>query len=438
MEGKLLLRAPTGMPACVTWALAGNVALRAGQWLTLMLLAWAGGGRAVGDYGFASAICTPVVMLMGLQLSLVVSTTLSNEIPFATYLRLRTLMAVATPLVTVLLSLCLGKQADFVAVVFMLTVARSVDALADLMHGRIRREDRMDLVAQLQILRAVSSTAVFTYSYFITCSLFNSILVTAGVSLLILFIFDIPLARFVDPPVCNAEPVSGLTNTLALLKKALPLGASAMVISLYAYAPLFLIEKCEGRAAVGIVVAVASLPMAVETIVRSGLQATISRLTQFYSRGDEVSFWTLHRWTIQSVAILAILATGLTGFFGDEIVRQIFPSEFARYPYLLFFATAAASLGFLGNSTPSLLAVGNYGLYLRLWLGGLLVLIVACATLTPLLGVYGALYSQIIANAVRIAATYIWLGPSISVAFSRRTRLDTAASLAPTARHRVA
>ncbi len=414
----------------VLWALLGNAALRGGQWVILLAVAWLGSPTAVGDYGLVSAISSPLAVLLGLQLGLTLSADRTKETPFVVYWRVRLFGACASCLLTVGVVALLSQSASMIWLALAFSLARIFEQLAELMHGRLRRADRLDLLSQLQMVRAATLAICFILTYALSSSLIASLIALSVASCACVALIEAPVSRGVDRhDACQDESHVSSRIMLALVAKSLPLGLSALVISLFGYMPLFFVEAFSGRDTLGVLVAVLSLTVVADTVVRSGLQATIPRLAECFAQGDEASFWRVHWKAVAAVTVFAAVSCAVTAIVGDQLVLLVFPADFGHYPGLLSWLMVATSLGYLANATPSLIAAGCYRLYLLLWLTGLLTLVVALAALVPAGGAYGSAYAIAIANLVRCLATYLLIGPRISKAFAAKREVTAQSPL---------
>ena len=92
------------LPFNISWAFAGRFAHAMHQWMLTVVLAWAGTAADVGLYGIAMAVVAPLFMFSALQLRDLAATERPGTIPFARYVQLRAVTALATFAVVLLVA----------------------------------------------------------------------------------------------------------------------------------------------------------------------------------------------------------------------------------------------------------------------------------------------------------------------------------------------
>ena len=130
-----------------SWTFVGNGVYQACQWGMLVVLAKLTSPEAVGQFALGLAVCAPVVMLTNLQLRAVQATDARGEYEFADYLGLRLLMTGLA--LAVIAGVALVAYSSVTTLVILAVgLAKSFEALSDVLYGLLQQRERMDRIAK--------------------------------------------------------------------------------------------------------------------------------------------------------------------------------------------------------------------------------------------------------------------------------------------------
>ncbi|MFV1965101.1 MAG: lipopolysaccharide biosynthesis protein [Pirellulaceae bacterium] len=394
---------PATFGRSATWAFAGNAGYRIAQWAMLAALAKWATAETVGQFGLALAVCNPVMMMAYLQLGSVMASDATRSVTFQTYFALRATTATVAVLTICCATLLIAPLHSAWPVILVMAIAKYVEAQSDIYQGVLKQADRMDVWAVLQLARAAFSFVLFVSLFFWTRSLVAAISGLAGTWVVLLVVLDRPVAnRYGIPAVMRTDGHADTIRRMRELSLAtLPLGLISLLIALYAYFPQYLVEASRGVRDLGLFVVVASVPLVLETVVRSAGQAALPRLGKAYHAGDQERFWQLYRQTFLCFLSLGLIGLGLVWLFGRHVLTIAFAPEFAAYSDLLLWLMAGAAISFLTSYGPVFLAFRRYNVFLLLWLIALAILVLFAFLLIPPYGVYGAAAAIVVANTAR-------------------------------------
>ena len=407
------------------WSVIGNGSQRFGQWAILIALAKLGTVETIGVYALALAACNPLMMFSYLQLGSVLAADSSRQYPFAYYWRVRMLLCCVAAVTIILVSLVSGMSSMQFAVIIALVFAKVFEGFSDIRQGLLKRADRMDLLAITQVVRALVTLVLFVAVFAITGNLFWSVIALGCGWGVCLVGVDLPLSRKVmsreelEPREC-LDRSPGWKQWRPLMISALPLGLISLVISVYAYLPQFFLKANWGDAKLGLFVAVASLPLVLETIARSVAQATIPRFAAFCASSDATGFSRLYRHSLVVFSLLGAVGVLIAWLWGEPILRWLFSPEFAHYHSLLLVMTLAAASSFLCSYASIFFALKQYVAFLKLWCLGLAALAVFGLLLIPTYGVYGAAWAVVASNLIRIALIHHSIYKLLKTSFGER------------------
>jgi len=405
------------------WALVGNVSLRASQVTLLIVLMKLGGTETVGAYAIAMAACNPLMQLSYLQLGSVLAADSAGHYSFAYYWQLRVMLCGSAAVAIIGLAFLCGASASQLSVIGILALAKILEGMSDIRYGLLQRADRMDLLAISQSVRSLVTLVSFLAVFSVTRELFWSILAMGSGWALCLVLIDMPLSRKVMfptdlVPVESSWSASSRREWGPLVVSSVPLGLISLTLSAYSYLPQYLLGAVWGEAELGVFVAVASLPIVLETVSRSVAQAAIPRFARYYTRSDLTGFRQLY---LRSLALFAALgASGvlLSWLWGETLLDWVFGPELASYHPLLLLMTLVAASSFLCSYAAIFVALKQHVAFLKLWCLGLLTLSLLGLLLVPAYGVYGAAFAILAGNLIRVALIHHSIYKLLLVSFS--------------------
>lgn len=409
-EGSRSLGAGLSMRANVSWSFAGSLLHAGCRWLSLVVLARAGGAETVGTLALAIAIATPLFMLSNLQLREIQTTDAGGRFSFETVWGIR-LLTTALALCVVCGILLFGEEgASLGPVLFFVSLSLGFESLSDAIYGRLQRRERLDRVARSMGVRGVLTLAFLGVGFWATGSLAWAAGAMAAASLLPLLLLDLPALRGAGAAEGRAPllPRARLRrDELApLLRSALPLGGTMMLVSLSSNLPRYFIDGALGRAETGVFAALFQLVSVGNLVVSAAAQAASPRLANLAHGGDLRGFRDLSRKLYLLVGALGFGGILLSHALGEPILGLVFGEEFAASADVLVLLAVGGSLGF-ACAVPGygLTAVGAHGVQFPLFLVIVGVGAGLHAWLIPAFGLHGAAYALMLGFALQFVAS---------------------------------
>ena len=337
----------------VAWTTLGYAIYTFCQWLILVVVARLLGVSAVGQLGFALAICAPIATLANLGLRVGQATDARRDFVFGTYWALRTLGSALSLLVIIALALFLDRGSDTTRIICLVGVAKLVESHCDVFYGLFQQRERMDRVARSLIIRGISGFAMLALGTQISGQLVIGLACQAGSWLLVFLLHDLRVARVLvtdeqsnDSPFTRLRPDWDAIRIRTLFRVSIPLGVSGGLISLRQSTPRFVIEKLLGLEAVGLFTAVFYILTSVVLFINAIGHASSARLARLYAQSRTAAFKTL--------LLKLAAASGLVGFclfvlalvWGDYLIEFLYGSEFLAAKGVLIALMAAAGIRF--------------------------------------------------------------------------------------------
>lgn len=347
---------PPGVRRNVAWTSSAYAVYTLCQWLVLLVVARLIGVRAVGQLGFALAVCAPITLFTNLGLRIGQATDARSEYPFGIYWSVRILGSVAAYALVLLLILMLDFEADQERIILLVGVTKFVEAQSDVFYGLFQRHERMDLMARSLMLRGVAGVLALGAATGLSGRLEFGLAAQAAAWIAVFLILDIRQSgQFFSRGagaqrlMAAARPLWDLPRMFDLCRRSLPLGFSGSLISLRQATPRYVVERFLGLEAVGLFTAMYYLLNAVVLLVNAVGQTLSARLARLYARADWVGFRRL-------LARLGLLGIGvglalfvLALLFGETGIRLIYGPDFLAGAGVLTLLMAAAGPRFAGS-----------------------------------------------------------------------------------------
>jgi O-antigen/teichoic acid export membrane protein len=397
-----------------SWTFVGNVIYSACQWGMLVVLAKLGNPEMVGQYGLALAVATPILALSSLQLRAVLTTDVTERIPFGEYLGFR--------LTTTLLSLLVIGGAPFVMhyrqsilVIWIIGIAQAIEMLSDLYWARMQFHEHMDRIATSMIARGILGLAALSAGVYLTGSVVWGAVGLLAARALVLVGYDIRKRTQLGPQHSAGKtedkvghegnnaliPRWSRPAQLELLRTGITLGVIAMLVSLLPNLPRYFIAGSLGERALGIFTATAFLVSTGNLIILAMGQAAFVRLAKHYGAGEMARFNSLLLKLLGIGAVLGLAGIGVSALFGRLLLTLLYRPEYAEHADILVAMMVSGALGYIAALLGSAVTAARF---FKAQIPVLAIAVGAAALSSWMLvhsrGLMGAAFSAIITSAV--------------------------------------
>src|SRR5699024_6283684 len=217
------------------------------QWGVLMTIAKLGNPEMVGIFTLGLALTAPIVLLMRFNLRVAVASDSNSDFQFSEYFSSRVIATVVFLITMSVVSILYSSDYNTALVILILSFAKSIESISDILHGQMQKHERLDMTAKSQIIKGLLSLGIFAYLMYITGNLVLSTLGFMVSWLLILIVYDFK-------NVCLFGEITFTFNKqqqLRLLKLTIPLGLAQLIASLNANVPRYFIESVHGAETLG-------------------------------------------------------------------------------------------------------------------------------------------------------------------------------------------
>jgi O-antigen/teichoic acid export membrane protein len=388
------------------------------QWATIAVLAKLGSPELVGQYAFALALTTPVLMLAQMSLRSVLATDITEVHDFRDYRNLRFGMLSLAMAGICVIAPGAGVDHSRSVVIVLVGLLQAGEWAADVFYGRMQQQDRTERMAvslaARGLLGIVALALALGWSGNLALALAWMLLARTAVY----FVYDSTYAlRNIQEQRTRGTWRRQAAAQWAIFKQSLPLGIVLMLGAMVISAPRYLVAHSLGERELGVFSAICSLATAGNLLVNSLGQAATPRLARLYAAGDAHGFRAL---SLKMAGLGAVLGlVGLLGVItlGPFVITLVYRPEYARQASLLTVAMAAAGAGFVASLLGyAITAARRFREQMPLQAACLAATLLSAYLLIPRMGLIGAAVSAGIGSIVQIAAeAWIWRNVLISM-----------------------
>jgi len=403
------------------WTLVGNLVYAGCQWGILVVLAKLGSPEVLGQFALGLAVTAPVLLFTNLQMRSVQATDARRDYDFRDYLGLRTLTTAAGLLAIVGIVLASGYGPETGGVIVLVGLAKGLESLSDVCHGRFQQLERMDRIAVSVMTKGILSLGIMATVILLTHNLLWATLGLAASSALVLGGYDFrnvlrltrqaPAARVGANGRCGSPwhhlwPRWSARPLGRLVWLGLPLGAVMCLISLNTNVPRYFVEHHLGLRALGIFSAMGYVMVAGTMVINALGQSATPRLAQCYAAGNLTAFRRLLLKMLVLGAVLGGAVVAVAVLAGRELLTVLYRPEYAEHAGAFIWLMVAAGIGcvasFLGYG---ITAARYFRIQTPLFLLVAGVTAAGCAVLVPSHQLLGAGWAVAIAALVQVVGS---------------------------------
>jgi O-antigen/teichoic acid export membrane protein len=327
------------------WTFAGNLVNAGSQWALIVILAKQTSPEAVGQFAFALALTTPVMLFASLKLRSAQATDQRHEYKFSEYWSLRLLTTFMALLVILFLGFASHPGQGMIWVISLVGFAKGIESLSDILYGLFQKHERMDLIARSMILRGVVTIGIAFGVLFVTTSVVAIAACLLVSWTLVMVGYDLPRARKIAMAVGDSFqllPTWANPRLGQLIYLTLPLGASIAIGCLYLNIPRLVIENRLGVHELGIFSALAYFMLFGGMIFTALGHSVVPRLARYFVEGNYSGFRRIFFKLIGIGVILGLVGVIVAILFGEALIGLFYTNQYAKYSWLLVLLMVAS------------------------------------------------------------------------------------------------
>lgn len=400
------------------WMLRGNVIYIACQWGMVVAIAKAGKPEMLGVFTLASAIATPLFMLLNLQLRGVQVTDVNGDHSFREYLTVR--FATTVLALSVVAAIALSQyDLETSLVICLVGMFKASESIGDIYYGSLQRNERMDRIAKSMMIKGGVALAVFVAALYFTGSIVWATCGIAFTSLGVLLSYDLPSVALVSGTSTSNRAVGTrqrVSNAARLAWIALPLGVVMGLVSFNLSLPRYFIAHFLGEHELGLFAAIAYILAGSSTVVEALGQAVTPRLANYYAAADTAAYRKTVVGLMAMGAFLGGSGVAAAYFWGPTILRVLYSANYAaRADVFVLLMLATPALFTATFLCYAMTAARYFRAQLPIFLATTVMTGIGCATLLPRYGLHG------VAIAILCSALVQWAGSAAVVLYAYRS-----------------
>lgn len=348
------------------------------------------------DAGYFSLAFTTGVLLSNVGLFNVRSyqiTDVNHEHGNDVYLNARIVTSVMMTIAVLLYSMTKVDEGTLFLVVLLQGLWRVPEVLADVMHGTLQMNGRLDLAGKSLLIRASLCIAAFVTSMYVTKNLVISCSLLVLVNTLVFFTYDIYNYR----KVVRHHRFSINREVRALLNSCLPLFFISLIYAYLINAPRYSIDSFgtpEIQTVYSIIVLPASMIWVLFVLV---LNPVLPHLARLYFAGKHKEFLTYIEKMIAGITAFSILYLVLMYAGGIRLFEIVYKVPLMEYRFEFMLAGAGSCFLCIATVFSNLLIlIRRKRLLLISYIIAALVALVSSIYYVLRAGLTGALWSYLI------------------------------------------
>lgn len=391
------------LKASLSYSFVGQVFYLLSQLGVLSALAHFHGPTAVGQFGLALAVTTPLFLLLNMGFRTTQAVDISEQFTFAQYGGTRLILTSIAAVASLAAAMLFAEQASTFHIVAIVVGAKIFESISNLAYGTFQQAGRMDLVAKSFALRGSITLIAFVSFLMMGADTATALVAQLVVWALVGLLFDYRRASVLAMGKV-VLPKWSLSDSWKLLRHSAPLGGGLLANSLQMTATRLMVERFLGLDALGIFTAIGYFQQAGVTASNSVSNAIVNRLARLNRNGQRRMMRSIILRLFLIFAAVAAIGVGAAYFYGDVILTILFGQAYRSAAPLLFIISMVVSLRMFSTLPQSMLfAEQRYKEFMGVQIG-LLVLTVALGLYAiPRHGIIGAGFVLLAVAVVRFA-----------------------------------
>ncbi len=377
---------------------AGRVVYAGCQFGVLFLLAQLDDAQVVGMWGLALAVTAPVFTFLQFHLRSVVATDANDKYRIADYIGLSCVSLLSGVTFVLGVVLAIGYSADAAAIILVVALAKGVECVSEVFLGVMQRFERLDVGAKSFAVKGAGTVAVVALLLLTTESLLTALVGMLAVWTAVLLLWDIPQAMRLFPERRDVRPRFSRSVLRRLMAGSLPLGLSALAVSLNLNIPRYLVEGFHGRELLGYMTALTYMTVVGDFIVNAVARSGISRLGLTF-QSDRIAFRRLFAKLLTIAGGIGVCGVLFSLVLGRPFLALAFGADYAVHATAFVWFMAAAVGGYANHIViASMVSMRMYKAWAGVTICGAALCLVSGTLLVPRYGLTGAAWAFGIAS----------------------------------------
>jgi O-antigen/teichoic acid export membrane protein len=329
-----------------SWVLTGRIAYCACQWGILIALARLCGATAVGQWGLALAVTTPVFTFFDFKLRWLIATDANKKYEIADYVGFRILTVAAAFLLVTLICSVSGLSGSTSLIIVVFALAKSAESLSEIMYGVMQKFERLDYIGLSFVIRGISTLLAVVLILTLTHSVLLAAISMCTVWVSVLYFHDRSSVCHILKHPKDLSFRFNRQSLILLVQDAATLGIVGLMVTLGRAVPRYFLALYDGEVAVGYFTAIAYLHLIGDVVVTSLSHSVISSLATNFKE-DISQFRRCLTRLVLCGGVIGI--TGIVGvyFFGSLLLERTYGPEYGQCDTLLVWLMVGSAAAYM-------------------------------------------------------------------------------------------
>ena len=316
----------------ILWNTIGNIIYLGCQWLLSVVVVRISGSYAdAGILTLAISITNIFATLALFNVRNYQVSDISERYTQSDYISHRILTCFAAVILCLVFTAVGGYNLEAALSIIAYWLMRTVEAFADVFHGILQKQWRLDVVGKSCIFRGIALVVGFTASYKLLGQLPIALFIMAAATGVLFVSYDLRVTRKFVKLSCQFER-SILIN---LSKDCLPVLGYGLLINSIVLAVRFFIERYHGEEMLGYYGSVSTIAVIVQAAANFILIPLNGIISVYYAQGKQQEILKLSGKVILLLAVITGVALAGAAAFGNTALVLLFGKTIEPYTWLL-------------------------------------------------------------------------------------------------------
>lgn len=316
----------------IIWNTAGNIFYLGCQWLlSVAVVRISGSYTDVGVLSLAISLTNIFTILAMFNVRSYQVSDIRGKYSALEYIFHRILTAFIAIVLCIIFTVLNRYSPSTTLSIVAYMLIRSVEAVADVFHGILQTQWRLDIVGRSAIFRGIALIGSFTITYKRSGVLSLSLFTSSALMTILFFLYDFRIVVRTSALSCTFQR----KNLLNISRECMPLLGYALCSNLIIPTARFFIERYHGEQLLGYYGSVSTIAVIVQAVALYIFNPLNKVISEYYAQGNRRAILTLSGKILLALAILTGVTLVGSRLFGKFVLVFLFGESIAPYAYLL-------------------------------------------------------------------------------------------------------
>lgn len=338
----------------ILWNTIGNIFYLGCQWLmSVAVVRLSGNYENAGILSLAISITNIFATLALFNVRNYQVSDLQEKYLQSDYIAHRFITCFSATLLCVIF--CLINNYDRIASLSIIAymMMRIIEAFADVFHGFLQKQWRLDIVGKSGVIRGTVLILTFGIAYKLTSILPISLFIMSALMAVAFLLYDVRLTKTMGGLSCRFEK----EKLIGITKECLPILGYGFLVNMIVPTARLFIERYHGEEALGYYGSVSTIAVIVQAAAMYVFTPLNGVISKYYTEGNQKEVLRISIKVILMLIVLTSVTIIAGELCGEFVLSLLFGKSILPFVYLL---------------TPTILASGLMGV---LWFLGMMLIV---------------------------------------------------------------